>query len=178
VCGPCAATAALSVSGFNLSSYVFLGFLPRNGRGMAEAFSPLSTGQTSVFYESPNRIVRTMEWLSVNFPDARICLCNDLTKKFERIYRGNPGEVLAELNQNPDAGKGEYTCAAENPNPAETVSEAPSETGLEARLVELMASSGLSLKEAVNALYASLKGKRTKKEIYAASLRLKGLFDG
>lgn len=174
VCGASAVVAALSVSGFEASRFIFLGFLPRGKTAADTLKNALSASETVVFYESPRRISGVLELVQKNFPGAEICLCNDISKKFERIYRGTAAEVLAEISQNPDAEKGEYTCVLRHSLVRE---EAPAEKiSLEARLVDIMAKTGCTPKEASLILFetAATGGEKiSKKEIYAAMLRLK-----
>ncbi|MCL2372578.1 MAG: 16S rRNA (cytidine(1402)-2'-O)-methyltransferase [Defluviitaleaceae bacterium] len=171
VCGASAVVAALSVSGFDLDGFRFMGFLPRKKREIAQALA----GQRGavVFYESPRRIVATLGVVAEVFPGAEVCICNDLTKKFERVYRGVVAAVLEELPQNPDHEKGEYTCVVNLP---EAAPEAASEetTSLESQLVDIMVKHGCNLKDA-SAKLRSMNEKLPKKEIYNAMLRLKGL---
>lgn len=166
VSGSCAVILALSVSGLPAEPFVFVGFMPR--KAVAEA---VVCGTTMVFYESPKRIVATMGVFAEKFPEASICLCNDLTKKFEHIYRGSPGEVLEELLANPHAEKGEYTCVAYVPESAE-VSISP--ISIEGLLIDTIVKSGctITMKDAIKILSADY----NKKEVYAASLRLKDMF--
>jgi len=194
VCGANAVAAALSVCGFDASRFVFLGFLPRTQKEQAVIWDILTQdgfatmGSTcgdglrriscpAVFYDSPLRIVKTLGWLDEAYPTAKICLCNDLTKKYERVYRGTPAEILAELSENASAKKGEYTCIALLPVIEETKEITP-ELSLEAQLADIMAKESCNLKHAVNLLYEARKHHRKpgdKKAIYAASLRLKEL---
>jgi 16S rRNA (cytidine1402-2'-O)-methyltransferase len=108
---PCAAIAALSISGFNAVSFTFRGFLPRTKGKLAAVLAATLTepSPVTIFYEAPMRIIATVEAMTVTVPDSRLCLCNDLTKPHERIYRGLPASVLEELRSNPKAQKGEYT---------------------------------------------------------------------
>ncbi len=171
--GPCAAVAALAVSGFNALSFAFYGFFPRSAgeirkvlRRVAGEYAPLS-----VFYESPNRIVETVELIAGELPDAELCVCNDLTKKFERTYRGSPASVLAELQGNPNVRKGEYVLLLRRSSVPEPERGALSP---EALLVERMVRQGLSARDAVAAL---VKEKIAPKGVlYDASLRLRELF--
>ncbi|MBQ3935237.1 MAG: 16S rRNA (cytidine(1402)-2'-O)-methyltransferase [Clostridia bacterium] len=172
--GCCAAAAAIAVSGFNALSFVFRGFLPRSAGEIRRVFSESVKGggsPLSVYYESPNRIRRTMEVLAEELPSARVCLCNDMTKKFERIYRGTPAEVSAELESNPNAGKGEYVLLVDAPEAAESGGEksfAP-----EGWIADRAAANGCSLREAVSALADDPDCPYTKKELYNAALRMK-----
>lgn len=47
------------------------------------------------------------------FPEANAAVCNDITKKFEKVYRGTLSQVYGELAQNPKSDKGEYTIVLE-----------------------------------------------------------------
>ena len=171
--GPCAAVTAVAVSGFNALSFAFYGFLPRTAgeirkvlRRVEKEYSPLS-----VFYESPNRITDTVALVEEVLPGCRVCVCNDLTKKFERIYRGTPGEVLEQLKSNPNAAKGEYVLLIERGKTEEGTGE--EKLSPEALLVDRMVKEGISSKEAVT-LLASEKV-LPKRELYDAALRLREL---
>jgi len=109
--GACAAIAALSASGFNAVSFVFRGFLPRKKGQLTKTLQATLTESSpiTIFYESPMRIISTIEICTEVIPDSKVCLCNDLTKTHERIYRGIPVDVLQELRDNKNAEKGEYT---------------------------------------------------------------------
>ena len=172
VSGSCAAAAALSVSGFDASSFAFYGFLPRVKKDLTAGLKKIQADNAgvAVIYESPKRIVKTIGAIGEAMPEARLCLCNDLTKKFERVYRGSPAKVLAQLTDNPDREKGEYTLIIEKPAPP----PARQENGVcaEALLVDLMIKENLELRGAVSAL-AAREGAPGRNEIYAASLRLK-----
>jgi len=214
--GSCAVTMALSVSGFPAEPFLFLGFIPRKDverLAVLERWFLLNNVATLIFYESPKRMTATIECFVKHFPETALCLCNDLTKKFERIYRGTPSEVLENLQANPFSEKGEYTCVAYMPehkrqtnrtavsvledfchlshksqesHSLQSLHESQN-LSLESLLVDTMVKTGYSLKEAISfvsknsAKYSNVadfpkKNGITKKELYAASLRLKGLF--
>jgi 16S rRNA (cytidine1402-2'-O)-methyltransferase len=171
--GPCAAVTAVAVSGFNALSFAFYGFLPRTAgdirkvlRRVEKEYSPLS-----VFYESPNRITDTVELVGEVLPDFRVCVCNDLTKKFERIYRGTPEQVLEQLKSNPNASKGEYVLLLERSKTEQK--EDTAKLSPEALLVDRMVKDGVSAKEAVALLTAEKV--LPKRELYDAALRLREL---
>ena len=63
-----------------------------------------------------------VEQIAREIPGARVCVCCDLTKKFEKIERGLAGTVLERLKANPNVEKGEYCVAIELP---EIEEEAP-----------------------------------------------------
>lgn len=176
ICGASAVITALSISGFHCASFSFFGFLPRQESGIREIF--LNAAQRDVrvcvFYESPKRIKKTINILAGVSPGSSVCLCNDLTKFYERTYRGNPMEVLGLLEANPGAEKGEYTLVVEFPEavcPDETAENAA--VSKEGKIVDYMIKNNVSAKQAVSALAGN---GISKKELYAASLRLKQLF--
>ena len=169
ISGPCAAITALSISGFPAEPFTFLGFLPKKDKEIAKIFKALDN--TVIFYESPKRITATMGILAEQYPSAGICLCNDISKQYERIYRGTPPEIIESIAANPHAEKGEYTCVMHltaASGDSEGTSSAPS---LESLLIDIMVKSGCDMKAAIKTLSAEY----AKNEIYAASLRLKEL---
>ncbi len=115
--GPCAATAALSVSGFPTDKFVFLGFPPHK-KGRDKYFKEIAEAKhTVVFYESTHRILKTLNQLKgVLSPyrgtgqalDRDIVVCRELTKMFESIYRGTAEEILKILESDKNNQKGEF----------------------------------------------------------------------
>jgi len=96
--GASAITTALSVSGFNVNKFVFLGFLPKKKRN--KLFEWLKNGKISfAFYESPKRISKTLEVLKEEFgEDKRILVAREMTKLHETLYRGYIKEVISKLS--------------------------------------------------------------------------------
>lgn len=105
--GASALTAALSVSGFPTDRFTFYGFVPHK-KGRQTLFAEISqNAETSAFYESTHRIVKTLEQLKVVLESQRqIFVARELTKKFESAYRGTINEVLKQLQA--DNTKGEF----------------------------------------------------------------------
>jgi 16S rRNA (cytidine1402-2'-O)-methyltransferase len=103
--GACAATAALSVSGMSADRFIFLGFPPHK-KGRASFFSTVAGSEcTTVLYESPHRIAKTLAALADVLESGRtIAVCRELTKKFETIHRCTAGTLLNE----PVKEKGEF----------------------------------------------------------------------
>lgn len=95
--GPSAVSAALSVSGFNSDSFLFLGFPPKKKHRSRELKKVEESEYTTVLFESPHRVLKTLEDLKNIVGDRRIVVCRELTKMFEKIYRGNVQDVLDEL---------------------------------------------------------------------------------
>ncbi|MCL2841712.1 MAG: 16S rRNA (cytidine(1402)-2'-O)-methyltransferase [Defluviitaleaceae bacterium] len=175
ICGVSAVVAALSVSGFDSSRFLFIGFLPR-GKAVEKCLEDtLSNEGILVFYESPKRIKTTLKMISTGFPTAQICLCNDISKKFERVYRGTAEEILEQLSQNPNGEKGEYTCVIHyKAPPIDDVAE-ENVSSIESQLVDIMVKEENNLKDAAKVLHEK-NSKLSKKEIYSAMLKLKNMF--
>ena len=97
--GPSAFITALVGSGFSTDGFIFCGFLRRkSGKIKKELMQAASLGKTIIFYESPHRIIKTVEICGEIFgADAQICLARELTKKFEEFFRGSIDELLQSL---------------------------------------------------------------------------------
>lgn len=93
-----AAITALSASGLPTDAFVFEGFLPvKKGRKTRLEFLKEET-RTMIFYESPYRILRTLEDLKDVFGERDAVIARELTKKFEEFMRGNFSQLIAELS--------------------------------------------------------------------------------
>lgn len=113
--GASALTAALSVSGMGADGFVFLGFLPKSRNKInRQIAAALAASDTVVFYESPHRILATLELLATMQPGAPIVLCRELTKWHEEILRGTAREIYKELQGRPRI-LGEITAVLERP---------------------------------------------------------------
>lgn len=92
--GPSAVVAALSVSGFPTDKFLFLGFPPHKNKRQKFFQEVAASAHTTVFYESSHRIKKSLgELTAILQPDQQACVCRELTKKFESIYRGTILEV-------------------------------------------------------------------------------------
>lgn len=110
--GPSAVLSALSVSGFPSSEFLFLGFLPHK-KGRETLFKEIAQAQrTVVFYESPHRILKTLEALKQHLHPKRLVLvARELTKIHEEHVMGEPEEVLQHFIKHPDRVRGEFVVA-------------------------------------------------------------------
>jgi len=96
--GACALATALSVSGLDASSFIFYGFLPRKSVQRCRLFESLAEEEKTVaFYESPHRILKTLDDLNAVLPERKIVLARELTKKFEEILSGTASQIKAKL---------------------------------------------------------------------------------
>lgn len=97
--GPDAATCALLISGLPMARWCFEGFLPVKGRVRRERLAAIAAEpRTIVLFEAPHRLVRTIADLAEVVGDQRpVAVANDLSKRYERVWRGPIGAVLAQL---------------------------------------------------------------------------------
>ncbi len=96
--GPSAVIAALSVSGLPTDRFTFVGFLPRKASRRRKELQRLAElSHTLVLYESPHRILKTLQDLEKIMGKRCVVICRELTKKYEEILRGTPSELLRKL---------------------------------------------------------------------------------
>jgi 16S rRNA (cytidine1402-2'-O)-methyltransferase len=104
--GPCAAITALVGSGLDASAFFFGGFLPvKSGQRGAELAAAAGRDATSIFYESPHRLLKSLEALAELAPARLVCVARELTKKFEEYRRGFPAELAAHYTAHPPRGE-------------------------------------------------------------------------
>ncbi|MEP6691979.1 MAG: 16S rRNA (cytidine(1402)-2'-O)-methyltransferase [Gemmatimonadaceae bacterium] len=115
--GASALLAALVASGLDATRFTFYGFLDRKGRERSESLEALAAAMhTSVVYESPNRVVSTLQALAaLGAGDRRAVVARELTKQFEELKRGTVAE-LARYYENA-APRGEVVIVLEGAAP-------------------------------------------------------------
>ncbi len=107
--GPSAAIAALSASGLPTDKFLFLGFLQKTAIKTIKALQTAADAEaTAIFYESPERITKTLNYVTNAFPTSQVVIARELTKIHEEFIRGTPEEVLHKLKEKPSV-KGEFT---------------------------------------------------------------------
>jgi len=99
--GASALVTALVGSGLPTDGFIFCGFLKRKPGKMRKELDELkSLEKTIIFYESPHRILKTVELCAEVFGEnVQICLARELTKKFEEYVRGTIKEVSENIKQ-------------------------------------------------------------------------------
>jgi 16S rRNA (cytidine1402-2'-O)-methyltransferase len=109
--GASAVLSALVVSGLPIDRFVFEGFLPLK-KGRKTKFESLKTEpRTIVLYESPHRIIRTLEDIQTYFGNRQVVVARELTKKFEEVMRGSVESVLATIQAKQP--RGEYVVVVQ-----------------------------------------------------------------
>ena len=110
--GPSAVITALTLADLPLHSFTFKGFPPHK-EGPRKRFLEMEkdSQHTIVFYESPYRLLAFLQNALEIYGDRRAVVANDLTKKFERIYRGTLSQITEELAEAPI--RGEYCICIE-----------------------------------------------------------------
>jgi 16S rRNA (cytidine1402-2'-O)-methyltransferase len=104
--GPSALLTALVASGLPTDRFYFGGFLPvKSGQREREVVAALAREVTSIYFESPFRLVRTLEAIYREDPTRSVCVARELTKQFEEYQRGAVERVLSHYRTNPPKGE-------------------------------------------------------------------------
>ena len=105
--GPTALISALSISGFPTHRFVFEGFLPAKSGGRKKKLKDLKRGKkgTVVLYESPHRILKTLQDIRDIFGNCPIVLVREVTKKFEEVIRGDAATLIRRLETTKPKGE-------------------------------------------------------------------------
>lgn len=103
--GATAFVPALIASGISPSKFTFYGFLnTKKSKQITELKSIKDISYTIIFYESPHRIEDTLNNMLEVLGNRNICICRELSKLYEELYRGTITDVLEEIK---DGLKGE-----------------------------------------------------------------------
>ncbi|MCX8009586.1 MAG: 16S rRNA (cytidine(1402)-2'-O)-methyltransferase [Ignavibacteria bacterium] len=105
--GPSALMTALIMSGFEIKSFYFEGFIPQKKGRQTKLNEISSRKEMTIFFESPFRIKKLIDELSQLCPNREIALCRELTKKFEEVIRGRVIEIKKKIDS--IKLKGEFT---------------------------------------------------------------------
>ncbi len=174
--GCCAAVSAISVCGFDAREFTFYGFPPREKKALREKLRAIRNGApVAVLHESPHRVTELMETVGQEIPEARLAVCCDLTKVYEKTLYGSPAEVLAALKANPKAERGEYCIVMDlsGINRTKETETAAADASPESLLVEEM-KTGKTLREAQEAL---IERGIKKNAVKQAAINLKKMFE-
>lgn len=165
--GPSAVVAALSAAGLPMDSFVFSGFLPsRKGKRRQFMKSLKDETKTIVFYESPRRVISTLQEIEEIFGNRQAVIGRELTKVYEEILRGTVSELIDSLKEKQI--KGEFTLIISG---AEKSPKSYSHEKVITRFKELQNNSKLSTRDIINILSKELEV--PKKNIYKDVLQFK-----
>ncbi len=168
--GPVAAIAALVLSGLDSRRFLFEGFLPPDGRERKERIAQLAENRcTSILYEAPHRIVRTLGDLAkAGLNDRRVAICRELTKRYEEVLRMSVAEALLHFSEQPPRGEFVLVIDACTSNISSERMEIPEES--KAERVSQLQENGLPTKEMAGIL--AKEWGITKKEAYSFIIKM------
>lgn len=172
--GPSAAVTAYVASGTECRNFYFGGFLPRKEKALHQMLEGLRNLDSAlIFYESPNRIVKSLEGICSVFPERRVCVCRELTKLHEETVAGNAAQVLQIFSERESASpiKGEIAIVIDGPAPAE---DGVSDTALLDAKERMLALLGQGVRSKEAAALVSEETGIPKKQAYEMALSLKG----
>lgn len=161
--GAFAGAAALSASGLPSDKFLFIGFLPNKPKKKEKLLNEyIKTGFTFILYESPKRVLKTLQLIGTISPNSEVVVAKEITKIHERFFRGKPFQILKEIEP-PDL-RGEFVIIV---HPEET-QEKP--VNIENEIRELL-KEGKSVKEI--SLQISKMLNIPKNQIYNLVLKIK-----
>lgn len=109
--GPTAFVPALIKSGFPCERFVFEGFLPHKKGRQTRIEAMKAELRTAVYYESPHRLLKTLQQFKEILGDRNVSVSRELTKKFEETVTGTVDEVLSYFSEK--SIKGEFVIVLE-----------------------------------------------------------------
>ncbi len=161
--GACALIAALSGAGLPTDRFVFGGFLPAKPGARRQVLEDWSAREeTLVFYESPHRIMHTLDALKESFPERAVVLARELTKTFETFLQGTPEALITQLTEDPNQARGEFVVMVAGAPP---VTEREHQDISADELMKTLLDEGVGVKQGA-AIVARMLGGR-KQEWYA-----------
>ena len=113
--GVSAVTAALSAAGLECTAFTFVGFAPISAGDLVDFVATMTARvETTVFFESPHRVEKTMAALAKGLPpERRVVIAREITKKFETISAIAASEINAWLQSHADRMRGEFVVLVE-----------------------------------------------------------------
>jgi 16S rRNA (cytidine1402-2'-O)-methyltransferase len=106
---------ALVGSGFSLDRFYFGGFLPvKSGQRERELRAAAEREETSVYFESPYRLTKTLVVCAAIMPERQLCVARELTKKFEEFRRGTGTELLSHYESKSPKGEITFVISGRN----------------------------------------------------------------
>lgn len=104
--GACAVICALQLSGLPTNSFMFAGFVPNKDKARAEALAKYKDVDTTlVFYETANRLIKTLTVAEKVFGDREIAVAREISKIYEECRTGTAADLIAYYTENPPKGE-------------------------------------------------------------------------
>ena len=113
--GPSSIISSLQLSGLNVNSFVFYGFVPKNNNSaktMAKKIVKLNL--TSVFFVSGRRLKKFLEHIHINSKNIEVAICKELTKINESVFRGDVKKIIDKITNKEVNLRGEFTLIIGN----------------------------------------------------------------
>ncbi len=170
--GACACVTALTLSGLPTRRFCFEAFLPQEKKEKQRILEELKTEtRTTILYEAPHRLLRTLGELLEALGDRRVTVCRELTKRYETVFQSTLSKAI--VHYEADGPKGECVIVMEGRSPDELEQEAQkswADTDIETH-VQIYEKQGMDRKEAMKC--AAKDRGLTKREVYAMLLEKK-----
>lgn len=168
--GATAITTSLVYSGIDTTKFIFRGFFPRDNKERNILLSEINNvRETIILYESPYRIIKTLNIIKESLGNRNIALCRELTKLHEEIIRGKIEDVLENLNNR--VIKGEFVMVIEGKGDIEFKEENEKkwqDLSIQEH-VDIFIEEGIDKKEAIKKV-AKMRG-LPKNEVYKVTIR-------
>ncbi|MBI5052303.1 MAG: 16S rRNA (cytidine(1402)-2'-O)-methyltransferase [Chloroflexi bacterium] len=122
--GASALLVALVASGLPTDSFVYLGFLPRKSSDRSRLLEENKNDtRTLICFETPHRLIESLEDMQKVFGDRQIAVCREMTKLYEEIFRGLISAAITHFNKGGVRGEITLVIAGRSPEAQETWSE-------------------------------------------------------
>ena len=124
--GVSAVLTALVGSGFAVDQFCYRGFLPpKSGGRERELRAAAERDETTLLFESPHKILKTLAACAEIMPDRPLCVARELTKKFEEFRRGTAAELFAHYEAHPAKGEITFLVQGRDAKPISTCQSSP-----------------------------------------------------
>ncbi len=122
--GPSSLTAAISISGLDMSRFIFDGFLPRQSGKRRRRLAELKDhGMPIVFFEAPHRLIESLNDMYEVFGDRFCVVAREMTKIHEEIIRGNLSEIINRFQEHEPRGEFVVICEGSEKSASEITSQ-------------------------------------------------------
>lgn len=111
--GASSLTSAISVSGIACDNFLFLGFLPTTKIARDNLIKSLPKNFSFVFFESANRVEESLDSISRNLGQRRVCAAREITKLYEEIITDEVGQIQKHFEKQTDKLRGEFVIIVE-----------------------------------------------------------------